>query len=421
MKRRTMVLAALLAWSAGALPCVGAEAKLNCCDYVGVIGDSITEQQLYSLFMEEYLLMCRPAAKLRVTQFGWAGETAPGFASRMENDVLRFRPTVVTICYGMNDGGYSAMDAAKGQRYRDGQKSILAQLKKASVRLIVLGSPGCVDFDTYSRNPETTATYNKTLAALRDLAQQAAKEEGVVFANVYDPMMAVMIKAKAKYGKDYHVCGADGYHPDRNGHLVMAYVFLKALGCDGDLGTIRVDLAADQAEASEGHKVLSCRKGVVEIESSRYPFCFFGDPAQPTATRGIIEFLPFNEDLNRLTLVVRGASGSTVKVSWGAAAKPFSAAELAKGINLAAEFVDNPFSEPFRKVEAVIVQKQAMEVGLVQDLIHNLPGFRRLLSEEAPALDRIGQALVKHDQQARDTAAAAVKPVEHVLRIEAVK
>ncbi len=28
--------------------------------------------------------------------------------------------------------------------------------------------------------------------------------------------------------------GRDGVHPDRNGHLVMAYAFLKALGCDGN-------------------------------------------------------------------------------------------------------------------------------------------------------------------------------------------
>ena len=52
-------------------------------------------------------------------------------------------------------------------------------------------------------------------------------------------MEDVMTKAKAKYGKQYALAGeADGVHPDENGHLVMAYAFLKALGCDGDIGTI---------------------------------------------------------------------------------------------------------------------------------------------------------------------------------------
>ncbi len=113
-----------------------------------------------------------------------------------------------------------------------------------------------------------------------------AREQGVVFADVYDPMMTAMTKAKAKYGRNYHLAGRDGVHPDRNGHLVMAYAFLKALGCDGNIGTITVDLPSDKAEASEGHKILSCAKGQIEVESSKYPFCFYGDPAQTGSTRG---------------------------------------------------------------------------------------------------------------------------------------
>ena len=96
----------------------------------------------------------------------------------------------------------------------------------------------------------TAAVYNKTLGQLRDIAREVAQEEGVPFADVHEPMMAACAKAKAKFGAKYHTAGADGIHPDRNGHLVMAYAFLKALGCDGDIGTIRVDLAAGKAEAT---------------------------------------------------------------------------------------------------------------------------------------------------------------------------
>lgn len=398
-----------------------AEPKLERGDYVAVIGDSITEQQLYSLFIEDYLLMCKPAPELRATQFGWSGETAPGFANRMANDMLRFRPLVATTCFGMNDGGYSPMDEAKGKRYREGQKSIVAQMKKAGVRLIVVGSPGVVDADAFRRdNPEAAAMYNKTLAAMRDIARDVAKEEGVVFADVYDPMMAAMTKAKAKYGKAYHVGGGDGVHPDRNGHLVMAYAFLKALGCDGNIGTITVDLAGNKAEATEGHKVLSCQGGAVEVESSRYPFCFFGEADKPNATRSILDFCPFNEELNRFKLVVRGAQGK-VKVTWGKTSKEFAAADLAKGINLAAEFLDNPFSEPFTKVEGAIARQQGMEVGLIKNLLHNLPAYQRAVPEEAPAIERIAAGLVRQDKEAREAAAAAVQPVKHTIKIENVK
>ena len=55
----------------------------------------------------------------------------------------------------------------------------------------------------------------------------------------------------------------------------------------------------------------------VEIESTRYPFCFYGDPSDPESTRGILEVLPFNAELNRLELIVTGASTPRLKVTWG--------------------------------------------------------------------------------------------------------
>src|SRR5688572_8835534 len=242
-----------------------AGAALKDGDYVGVIGDSITEQRLYSLFIEEYLLMCKPKAELRASQFGWGGETAPGFAARVANDVLPFRPVVATTCFGMNDGGYSPMDDAKAKRYRDGQTSVVEQLKKSGTRFIVVGSPGAVDFDKFRNDPAQAEMYNKTLAGMRDIAKEVAAQQGVAFADVYTPMIEAMKPAKAKYGRDYHVCGGDGFHPDRNGHLIMAYAFLKALGCDGDLGTITVNLAGNKAEAVGGHKVLSYNAGAVKV------------------------------------------------------------------------------------------------------------------------------------------------------------
>ena len=421
MKRAVRMLGVALALAAGPVSLRAADLKLQPGDYVAVIGDSITEQRIYSQFIEDYLLMCKPAADLRVTQFGWSGETAPGFAARMSNDCLRFQPMVATTCFGMNDGGYAPMDPAKAQRYRDGQKSIVEQLKKAGVRVVVVGSPGCVDADSFRKSPELAEMYNKVLAQERDIAKAVAEEQGMVFADVFDPMTNVMTQAKAKYGKAYNLAGGDGVHPDRNGHLVMAYAFLKALGCDGAIGTITVDLGAGKAEASDGHKVLSSKDGVVEVESSRYPFCFFGDPTQTSSTGGVLEFLPFNDELNRFVLVVTGAGGDKVKVTWGKVTKEFPAAALAKGINLAAEFLDNPFCEPFRAVEGTIGQQQGLEVTLVKSLLHNLPGYRNVMPSEAEALDRIAKALLQQDKDARDASSAAVQPVKHTIKIEVVK
>lgn len=418
MKRWVILLLAVISLASSRSP--AAEAGLKPGDAVAINGDSITEQKLYSVFIEDYLLMCQPTANLHTCQFGWGGETSWGFLARMNNDVIWFKPTVATTCYGMNDGGYSPMTEEKAKHYRDSQKGIVERFKKAGVRLIIVGSPGCVDADTFRKNPEQAAMYNKTLAGLRDIAKEVATEEGVVFANVFDPMIDAMTKAKAKYGNNYPLAGGDGVHPGPNGHLVMAYAYLKAMGCTGDIGTITIDMTSGKAEATEGHKVVSTDGGSAEIESTRYPFCFFGNP-EGQSTRSVIDFLPFNDDLNRFKLVVKGAKADKLKVTWGTASKEFSKADLEKGINLAAEFIQNPFSEPFAKAEQAIKMQQNYETPLHKEILHNLSRFRDMVMDETEAFDRILTAAEKRQKTLSDSSISAVAPVKHSIKVEPVQ
>jgi lysophospholipase L1-like esterase len=407
-----MTIAAIAA-SAGDTP------RLQDGDFIAICGDSITEERIYSVYMQDYLLMCQPAANLRTLQAGWDGEQAPGFLRRMEYDVLPLGPNVATTSYGMNDSGYSPMTAEKGQRYRDAMRAIVKKFKENGVRFIVVGSAGCVDSDTYNDNPADAAVCNKTLAQMRDIAREVAKEQNVTFANVYDPMMDVMAKTKAKYGSSYHLAGVHGVHPDLNGHLVMAYAFLKALGCDGDIGTITVDMASGNARATAGHKILSAADGVIEVESSRYPFCFFGDPASPKSTRGVLEFIPFNEELNRYILVAKNISqDAKYKVTWGDTTRQYTGAELAKGINLAADFLDNPFSEPFRRNEAVFLEQQIFETRLTRILLHSIPNYLRYAPEMEGDIDNLVKKLCNKDKKMAAASSASVVPLRHKIKIE---
>ena len=47
--------------------------QLKSGDYVAVIGDSITEQKQYSVFIEDYLLMCEPVKRpeSHAVRLGW--------------------------------------------------------------------------------------------------------------------------------------------------------------------------------------------------------------------------------------------------------------------------------------------------------------------------------------------------------------
>lgn len=413
----SLVTGVLASWANAAEP------ALKAGDFVAVCGDSITEQKQYSVFIEDYLLMCRPVANTRTMQFGWSGDTAGGFVQdKLTNDVLRFHPTVMTTCYGMNDGRYGPLLPEVAKWYRESTQTLVDMAKQGNVRTLIIGSPGVVDSTSFRKDPAAAKVYNETLASLSDIAKEVAEKNGVIFANVHQPMMDAMAKAKAKYGDSYDLAGGDGVHPGANGHLVMAYAFLKAMGCDGALGTITVDLSTGKATTTDGHQVISSAPGTVEIESSRYPFCFNGKPEDPNATSGVIEFFPFNEDLNRFTLVVTNPSADKLKVTWGKVSKEFTKTDLAKGINLAAEFLDNPFSAQFMKVHNAVAAQQNFETMFIKNFIFNIPAYASFTSEEnKPALELLAADGGKKAKTLFDSTASLVTPVRHTITVEAVK
>ncbi len=385
-------------------------------DLVAMCGDSITAQKLYSLYVEDYLVLCQPVPKLQTIQFGWGGERASGLLGRMKSDVLPFHPSVVTLCYGMNDGNYSTSLPKNQDEFRRALGGVVDNFKKAGVRQMIVSTPGTVDPDSFKKlSPEV---YNQTLEGLGQVAKEIATKEGLVFVDMHSALLDAMAKAKAKYGNDYLVAGSDGVHPNRNGHLVMAYTFLKAMGFSGEIGTITLDMKDGKAQATEGHTISSAGTGFVEVESTRYPFCFYGDPSKQDATRGMIEFIPFNEELNRFKLVVLNAPAKKLKVTWGPSSKVFSAADLSKGINLAAEFLDNPFSKPFEEADKKIREKQFQETPLSMSLLHSVPDWVRILPDETATFQAMSERIVERSVDLRKTSSEAVVPVKHRIELE---
>jgi hypothetical protein len=339
--------------------------------------------------------------------------------ARIESDVIPFKPTVATTSYGMNDGTYASMSQTIGDNYRQALTASIDKLKANGVRTIIAGSPGCVDSKMFGKPNLTADEYNKTLDALRGITQEVAQKEGVGYADVHTPMMQVMAKAKAAYGDDYPFVAGGGVHPGNNGHIVMAYAYLKALGCDGAIGTITVDLGTGKAEGTPGQKIVSYQNGTIEIESTRYPFCFQGAPGTADQSTGsVLGFFPFNDELNRYLLIVKGIKRPKVKVTWGTTTKEYSADDLAKGVNLAADFLVNPFSDQFAKVNAAVQTQQADETTLVKNFLHNVASFKIMAPHSAVELDKTSADAVAQEKALSGAAAALVTPVRHAIKIE---
>lgn len=376
-------------------------------DRLAICGDSITEQKMYSRIMETYLTVCAPELNVSVRQFGWGGERAPGFLTRMTNDCLRFKPTIATTCYGMNDHEYRPYEDRIGKVYREKSTAIVEAFKAHGAR-VVLGSPGCVG----KKAKWSMDALNLNLCNLRNIDVDIAQNEKVGFADVFWPMLTAGFEAEKLYGADYAVAGKDAVHPGWSGHLIMAYAFLQALHLDGEIGTFTVDLKANKAKVSKGHELLSFRDGTIAIKSSRYPFVLGdGDPTKDDNIRSGATLVPFNQELNRFTLVVKRPQATAYQVAWGDEQKVFSAEQLQRGINLAAEFNRNPFSDAFKKVDAAVAAKQEFETRQIKKTFRG-PEAKADMEGVVASTERERSALVSAIR-------TAFVPVTHTLKLTA--
>jgi lysophospholipase L1-like esterase len=385
-------------------------------DRLAIIGDSITEQKMYSRIIENYLNACVPDLEITVRQYGWSGETAAGFLRRMDKDCLTFEPTVATICYGMNDAKYRPFDVTNGNWYRDNYTAIVDRFQDKNVRVII-GSPGCSGKIASWVNPKsgTLQEHNLHLCALRDIALEIAAQKKTPFADIFWPMYQQQILAPKRFNKsaeDYAVAGKDGIHPGWAGQVIMAYAFLKAMELDGNLGTINVDLKNSTASAEGKHEIKAYSDGVVTVVSSQYPYCATGPIDDDNSIRSGLALIPFGESLNRFMLKVVGTDGKPIRVTWGDSTQEFSSEEAAAGIRLADRFEKNPFSPYFEKVDAAVLAKQTYETKQVKQIFHGEAGKKDFVkavedteAERKPLADAIRQAIV---------------PVEHQIKIELI-
>ena len=384
-------------------------------DRYAICGDSITEQKMYSRLLEAYLAAARPDLQVECRQYGWSGETAGGFFGRMKNDVLRFQPTIASTCYGMNDFRYVPFEKSIGEDYRKNQTKVVQAFKAAGAR-VVLGSSGTIhSVPPWVKSARGTwETLNLALLQFRNINIEVAEAEQVTFADVYWPMLAKGFETRAKYGDSFKLEGGDGVHPGWSGHVMMAAAYLKALGLDGNLGMVEVDLAARTAQGSAGQRIVPGQGGALTLISDRLP-CVFeaGDVAKDGTIAAGLALADFHQRFNRLTLQVKGAQAAQVKVTWGGQAKVFDRGALEVGVNLAVEFPQGPLKPAFDQIWKAVGEKQAFETRQIKTL------FR------SPEAKKDMEAVAKSSELEHAKLVAALKaayaPAETSLAIEEVR
>ncbi len=382
-------------------------------DRVAICGDSITEQKRYSVILETYLTACLPELEITCRQYGWSGEQAGGFLKRMESDVLRFKPTFATTCYGMNDFRYVPYNDPIAANYRQNLTTMVRTFKQAGTR-VLLGSSGIIDTvpNWVKTASGTKEELNLALSKFRNIGIEVAAAEQVAFADLYRPMLLADFHAKKLHGPDFKVAGKDGVHPGWAGQVIMAYSFLKGMGLDGELGTITFDAATGKATATAGHEVLSAAGGRITLRSNKLPFSPGpGDLKSDDSIRAGLALVPFDDELNRLVLKIAAPAATAYDVTWGESTRTYQAAELLAGVNLAKDFETHPLLPAFKKVWDAVLAKQEYETRQIKMLVHGPEG----------AADREATFALTEKARARlaKAVAGAKQPAEHVITITA--
>lgn len=344
-------------------------------DILAICGDSITYSKLYSLVINQYLTACYPELDISCVQNAVYGERTGGFIKRLESSCLNlYHPNVVTFCYGMNDGGYQNYSDKLLNTYEKNVRKIVKLLKAKNVRPII-ASPGIVGRIALNKAPK----YNKQLGCLGDAAKKIARQEHCSFVDVHGKMLEALKKMTQRYGDDFDFCRKDGIHPAQPGQIAMAYAFLETFGFKGKLAQIEFNVASKKAKASFGHKVIETGDNYLVLESSRYPYCFFPYDHIPNLLnmRRVAKELGFYENLNNFQFKASGIEDGKYRLSWqfwhpkrnrweNGKSKPlfFDAEKLRKGINLARNFLFNPFCKYTYPISKAIQLKFILQYAI---------------------------------------------------------
>lgn len=380
-------------------------------DRIVFLGDSITEQQLYTNYVEAYLASRFPELKLTFFNAGWGGDTAPGGCARLDRDVLALKPDVVTICYGMNDGCYCTLNPGIVDRFNAGMKELVTRLKAAGVRIVLL-TPGMADV---SVRPDLAAVaYNtRSLRALADAVLALAASEQLPVADVHKLMNDA--DAAGKAAEPGFCMMPDGFHPEPAGHLVMAFGLLQALGVPPRREELTIDLATHEATGTPHtgiRYVRHTRAGdVLEVTFEKLPF--FVEPA----ARKVLPYLPFHETYNTVALRVTGIQQERAFVRAGAARNAsLPRAAFEQGINLF-DLRGGPVMQAAATVHAYTREKDQLYFRLWRAVAlngGNTGFYAKSVHREAvrlgPALDRARERL---GGKPALTMRLVVSPAEH--------
>ena len=322
-------------------------------DVVVMIGDSITEQHLYSNFVEMWTVSRFPNWKLTFRNVGIGGDTSGGGNSRFARDVLLHKPTAMTVDFGMNDGRYGGFNEGVFKPYMDGLQGMADKAKAAKIR-VAWATPQ--PLDNAEQGPTALTAYNQTLEKFSEGVKVIADKNEGLFVDQFHPYLAALDGARGKGPKYDRITGGDAVHPGPPGQALMAASILKGLSFPSLVSSVEIDATGGKVVAAKNCTVdnVTKKEGVLSFSRLDGALPFF-----PADAVGILPHAPILEELNDYRLKVTGLGRGMYEVRVGGKkVGEFEHDQLAAGVNLAAGVLaDGPIADQAKAVRAAVEAK----------------------------------------------------------------
>lgn len=322
-------------------------------DRVVMIGDSITEQHLYSNYVEMWTVTRYPHWKITFRNVGIGGDRSVGGNSRFERDVLLHKPTAMTVDFGMNDGGYREFSEQTFKPYMDGLQGMADQAKAASIRTAWV-TPQPLDNDEQGSTALTG--YNQTLEKFSDGVKTIAAKNNGTFVDQFHPYLSVLDSARNKGPKYNRITAGDAVHPGPPGQALMAASILKGMNFPSLVASVTVDAKQKKVVSQE-----NCTVEGLDVSEQKVRFTKT-DKALPFFPEDAASILPWTsilDELNDYRLQVAGLAPGKYKVRIdGVDIVELSSESLAAGVDIAADVLKaGPIAEQAKKVKAAVENK----------------------------------------------------------------
>jgi len=368
-------------------------------DTVCFLGNSITEGGAYHTFINLFYLTRFPEKNIHIINCGIAGNRADQGIARLQTDVLIHNPDVVTVMFGMNDVGstiYSKSptreDIQKQKEvittYRHNMDSLSALLKIAGVRIIYF-TPTIYD-QVAKFEKRNDYGKNQALSKCRDIIFDLAKKYNSPVVDIYSAMEKINKEHQAMDSM-FSIVGPDRVHPGEEGHLVMAYEFLKAQGISTVVSEISIDAKKSMVTSKKNCELYSIRgnddKLSFTMKSNALPF--------PVNEYRAINWVPVMNELNQELLVVKNLHPGTYALFIDEEKiGEFSHQSFSQGINLAGYF-----STPQYQQALMVKELNKWRAQLVKRRIRSLAMFENDYFPDFPdgqSLDSIADYFTNH-------------------------